>query len=319
VLKARTDCLVKTVQDHDKSRAEACAKTLGCAVAADSRAIWDDTEIDGVFILGETNHHRREIAEAVRVKKPVFVEKPLGTGYRDARISADALRKSGLAFMTGYRTRSEGLFLFLRDEIRKGNFGTITRIRYINCHDGELKGGFPDEYGWFYDKAQAGGGAFLDLGTHALDSLLWLTGERVTSATAVTGTVPPLAAGKDCEFFGEGLLRFASGAVGSVAASWVDTSQPVRCVISGTRGHAHVTDGKLYYRSDLRKGSDDRVPWTDLPSDRALVFDMFVDILQGKGDSDFVTPLEALRVCSVQEAMAKGAKAGRWVVPAWPD
>ena len=37
------------------------------------------------------------------------------------------------------------------------------------------------------DPRQAGGGAFLDLGTHALDSLLWLMGEPVVEATAVTG------------------------------------------------------------------------------------------------------------------------------------
>lgn len=318
VLKARTDARVKAVYDHKPSRAQTIAQALDCPVVSDPQAIWDDPEIDGVFICSETDRHKKDILSAVKAHKPVFVEKPLGIGLKDALVSGRALHSEKILFMTGYRTRSEGIFIFLRDQISKGSFGKVTRIRYINCHSGALDGGFEPRHQWMYDSRQAGGGVFLDLGTHALDSLLWLMGEEVVSATSAVGEIMSLPGKINCDDFGEGLIRFKGGALGSLAAGWVDVDQPVRCVISGTEGHAHVTAGKLYFKSTRIPGADGKNPWTSIPPDRPLVFDLFIDALQGKPGDNFITPIEAARVCAVQEALAIGARKNKWVKPEWP-
>ena len=270
VLAARPDAKVTVVYDHDRARAETCAQTLGATVVDDPALIWKNPAIRGVFVLSETNRHEMDVLAATRAKKSIFVEKPLGLGAKDAFKMARSLEKSGVLFMTGYRTRSEGLFTFLREQIRAGSFGKVTRIRYITCHSGGLKGGFAPEHEWMTDPRQAGGGAFLDLGTHALDSLLWLMGEPVVEATAVTGGALSSPSAVRGEEFGEGLLRFQGGAIGSLAASRIDVDQPVRCVISGTKGHAHVVSGKLFFKSELVPGADGLTPWTDFPADRPL-------------------------------------------------
>lgn len=317
VLNARTDAYVKAVYDHDTLRAENSAKVLGCAVVKSAQAIWEDPEITAVFVCSETDRHLQDILAAAKAKKHVFVEKPLGIGADDAYRAANALEDAQVLFSTGYRTRSEGIFIFLRDQIRKGHFGKITRLRYINCHNGALKGGFGPEHRWMTDPKQAGGGAFLDLGTHALDSILWLMNEEAVSATAVVGKTG-ISQGKwDCDEYGEGLVKFANGVIGSIAAGWVDVDQPVRCVISGTEGHAHVTNGMLYFKSSHVPGADGKTPWTELPLDRAVAFDLFVDAVAGKSEADFITVREAARVCAVQEALAQGAKENRWVKPQW--
>jgi predicted dehydrogenase len=315
VLSARTDAKVKTVYDHDRTRAEACAKVLGAAVVDDPTTILKDPTIRGVFVLSETNRHEADVLAASRAKKSIFVEKPLGLGAKDAFKMARALEKSGVLFMTGYRTRSEGIFSFLREQIHAGTFGKVTRIRYITCHGFGLNGGFAPEHEWMTDPRQAGGGAFLDLGTHALDSLLWLMGEPVVEATAVTGGALSSPSPVRGEEFGEGLLRFQGGAIGSLAASRVDVDQPVRCVISGTKGHAHVVSGRLFFKSQVVPGADGLTPWTDLPSDRPLVFDIFVDALSDRSRNGFISAREAANVCAVQEAMSTGARLRRWVKP----
>jgi predicted dehydrogenase len=315
VLSARPDAKIRKIYDHDRTRAEGCARALGAAVVDDPGEIWKDPDIRGVFVLSETNRHEMDVLAATRAKKNVFVEKPLGIGAKDAFRMARALEKSGVLFMTGYRTRSEGLFSFLREQIRVGSFGKITRIRYITCHGFGLNGGFAPEHQWMTDPRQAGGGAFLDLGTHALDSLLWLMGEPVVEATAITGgalAIPSAVRGED---YGEGLLRFQSGAIGSLAGSRVDVDQPVRCVISGTRGHAHVVSGKLFFKSQLVPGADGLSPWAALPPDRPLVFDIFVDALGDRSRNGFISAREAANVCAVQEAMSTGARLKRWVKP----
>jgi hypothetical protein len=91
----------------------------------------------------------------------------------------------------------------------------------------------------------------------------------------------------------------------------------VRCVISGTEGHAHVTDQKLYYKSKHVPGADGKTPWTNVPADRPLAFDIFIDALAGEGDGQFCTAMEAARISSVHEAMRVGAREGRWVEPLW--
>jgi predicted dehydrogenase len=317
VLKARTDARVKAVFDHDVPRAQSIAKVLECPVVSDAAEIWDDPSINGVFVLSETDRHLSMVKSAVTAHKPVFIEKPLGIGRADAAAAGKLLHDASLLFMMGYRTRSEGTFRYLREEIQKGHFGKVTRIRYVNAHGGALKGGFGPDHQWSYDPAQAGGGVFLDLGTHALDTIMWLMGEEVVSATSAATDLMPLPGKKACEDFGEGLIRFKSGAIGSLAGAWVDVDQPVRCVISGTEGHAYVAQGKLYYKSSHVKGADGREPWIDLLADRPMVFDIFVNALAGKSEETFITPLEAARVCAVQEALAIGAREGRWVKPEW--
>jgi len=315
VLSARPDAKVKAVYDHDRARAEVCARALGAAVVDDPATILKDPDIRGVFVLSETNRHEADVLATSRAKKSVFVEKPLGLGAKDAFKMARSLEKTGVLFMTGYRTRSEGIFNFLREHIRAGSFGKVTRIRYITCHGSGLNGGFAPEHEWMTDPRQAGGGAFLDLGTHALDSLLWLMGEPVVEATAVTGGALSSPSPVRGEEFGEGLLRFAGGAIGSLAASRIDIDQPVRCVISGTKGHAHVVSGRLFFKSQVVAGADGQTPWTDLPTDRPLVFDIFVDALSDRSRNGFITAREAANVCAVQEAMATGARLKRWVKP----
>lgn len=314
VLKNRADVKVAAVWDHDRARGEGVGRPFGAKVVDAPKDIWSDTSIDGVFVLAETNRHEALVLEGAAEKKPMFVEKPLGVGARDAWKMADAMTAAGVIFNMGYRTRSEPAFLFLRELIGKGTLGKITRIRYINCHGALLKKPFGVEHRWMTDPGQAGGGAFLDLGTHAIDSVLWLMGERVESATSITGG-GALNYGKGCEEFGEGLMRFGSGAIGSVAAGWVDVDQPVRCTVSGTEGHAYVLHNQLYLKTGNLEGADGAKPWTALPAELPLAFDLFVNAVKGEANVPLVSPREAAEVCAVQEAMGSGARSGTWVAP----
>jgi 1,5-anhydro-D-fructose reductase (1,5-anhydro-D-mannitol-forming) len=314
VLKNRPEVQVAAVWDHDRARGAGVAQPLGARVVDAPQDIWADASIDGVFLLAETDRHEALVLEGAAAKKPMFVEKPLGVSARAAWRMADALTAAGVIFHTGYRTRSEAVFVFLREQIRQGILGRVTRIRYINGHGFLLQNAFGPEHQWMTDPAQAGGGAFLDLGTHAIDSVLWLMGEQVESATSITGR-GTLNYGPACEEFGEGLMRFGSGAIGSVAAAWVDVDQPIRCTVSGTEGHAYVLNNQLFLKSRHIAGADGTQPWTALPAELPLAFDLFVNAVQGEPHSPLVTPQEAAQVCAVQEAMATGARTGTWVAP----
>src|SRR5690606_27431803 len=128
---------------------------------------------------------------------------------------ANAIEKAGVIFQTGYFMRGQPAMLFLREQVRAGTFGKITRVRGSNCHSGALGGWFDSkpanpeaDWRWMADPSRSGVGAFGDLGTHSLDLLIWLMGE-VESVTGVidNGT----ARYEGCDELGEALIKFKNG------------------------------------------------------------------------------------------------------------
>jgi predicted dehydrogenase len=253
----RQDIHVKYVWDYEAERAAHRARELNAQAINDLSAIWSDAEIEAVVICSETNRHEALVLPAAAAQKHLFVEKPLGIGAADAYKMADAIDAAGVYYHTGYFRRGDAIHLFIREQIQNGSFGKISRIRHTNCHSGSLGGWFDTEWRWMADPAQAGIGAFGDLGTHSLDILLWLMGsiDLATSRLAVvTGRYG------DCDESGEGLLQFSNGVIGSLAAGWVDVADPVWLEVSGTEGHAYVADGKLYFKSKHVEGADGKTP-----------------------------------------------------------
>ena len=310
----RPDVKTKYVWDHDEARAKQRAEALGARVA-DLKTIWSDPDVPAVVICSETDRHEDLVLPAAKARKHLFVEKPLGLGARDAYRMAAAIEKAGVLFQTGYAQRGSPVHLFLRDHVRKGTFGRITRVRMDVCHSGSLGGWFDTEWRWMADPKQAGCGAFGDLGTHGLDLLLWIMGD----AEAVTASVGVATKryGK-CDEFGEGLLRFRGGALGVLAASWVDVASPFGLMVTGTEGHACVFDGKLYLKCEKIAGADGKTPWTDLPAAWPHAFDLFLDAITGKSGVPLVGVREAAVRSAVMEAMYSGARRSRWVKPKRP-
>lgn len=309
-LNDRRDVRVKLVWDHDVERANRRAGELNAQAVSDAAAIWSDPEVEAVIICSETNRHEPLVLAAAEARKHLFVEKPLGMGAADADRMARAIEQAGVLFQTGYFMRGNPIHLFLREHIQRGSFGKITRVRHSNCHSGSLGGWFDTEWRWMADVSQAGVGAFGDLGTHSLDFLLWLMGdvERVTASVgAATGRYG------DCDEYGEGMLRFANGAVGTLAAGWVDVADPVKVLVSGTEGHAHVVNATLYFKSQHVAGADGGQPWTNLPAAWPHAFELFLDAVVGKLGAPLVSPHEAAVRSAVMEAMYRAAMEQTWI------
>ncbi len=312
-LKERGEAVkITAVWDHDAARAAKAAADLNTQAVADAAAIWKDKQVQAVVICTETNRHQEVVLAAAKAKKHMFVEKPLGMGSKDAFTMAKAIEKAGVLFQTGYFMRGSPAHQFIREQIAKGSFGKITRVRHSNCHAGSLKGWFDTDWRWMADPAIAGCGAFGDLGTHVLDILLWLLGdvERVAAdISAVTNRYG------NCDETGEGLMKFTSGVVGTLAAGWVDVANPVTLIVSGTEGHAHIDNGQLYFQSSKVEGADGKQPCPNLPAAWPHAFELFLDAVMGKQAVPLVTPREAAVRSAVMEAFYKAAETKKWVAP----
>lgn len=308
----RPDVKVKYVWDHDAARAAKYASALDSQVVDDPKTIWADPGIKAVVICSETNLHRELVLAAAQAGKHVFAEKPMGMTAQDAYAMADALEKAGVLFNTGYFMRTEPQMIFLKQKVDQGAFGKITRVRGSNCHNGSLGRWFDTDYRWMADPKIAGVGGFGDLGTHSLDLLMWMFGD-VGAITAdikvVTGNYG------DCDESGEALIKFKNGITGTLAAAWVDLSNPIPFLISGTEGHAHIDQGRLFFLSKNVDGADGRRPWTQLPDALPEPMDQFVDAVGGKNVPTLIKPREAAARVSVMESAYKGAAGQTWMKP----
>lgn len=277
----RTDVECKYVYDHDAARAAKCAAQLNAQVA-DLDTILADAEVTSVVICSETRHHVELAVRVAQAGKNIFVEKPLAITGDDANVIADAVEQAGVVFQTGFFQRSSPSNQFIKQEIEAGNLGTVTRMRYTNCHQGALGGWFDTEWAWIADKNEAGGGGFADLGAHALDIVLWALTPTCGPATKFAATLGN-ATGRypDVDEWGVGLVTFKSGAVAVVEAGWVDPQYSAPVEVHGTQGQILVHDDKVFYFSEHVEGANGG-EWATLPAKKPHAFEMFWDKLEGK-------------------------------------
>ena len=304
----------KYVYDHENARAGKRAAEIksGPSVVDDIAKILEDPEVGSVIICTETDRHEPVVLPAAAAKKNLFVEKPLGIGARDAYTMAAAIEAAGVIYQTGYFMRGDLNYRFVREQIAAGAFGKITRVRGSNCHSGALGRWFDTEWRWMADPKIAGVGAFGDLGTHSLDILLWLMGPVATCTAQID---PGTGAYPGCDETGEGLLRFESGAIGTLAAAWDDVANPVSLLVSGTEGHATVINGKLYFQSKHVEGADGKSPWTEFPTPITAGFSAYLDAITGDTTAALVGAREAAYRSAVMEALYTGATENKWATP----
>ncbi len=312
MLRLRSDIDVLAVWDHDAERSSRVAVLLGAATVSDVAAIWANDRVEAVIICSETVRHPDLVRAAVSAGKYLFVEKPLAITGAEALELAALIDDSGLVYSTGFFMRGRGVYFHLRDQIAAGTFGRLTRIDISMAHAGALAGWFDAEWGWMADAGQAGYGGFGDLGSHAVDLVLWLLGYRTLPQRVSAWTGRASGRYATIDEFGRGQLEFADGMVASLWASWVDLANPAELVVSGTDAYASIIDGRLSYR----RGIGDEAVITeasDVPSDLPHAFELFLDAINEDRSPALVSPAEAAHGTTIIEALYRAAREGGWV------
>ncbi|GIW75374.1 MAG: dehydrogenase [Phycisphaerae bacterium] len=323
MLGQRSDVKVKYVWDPDPRRSKAWSTLLDATMVESVDMILHDDLVQGLIICSETNLHESLVLPATKVKKHLFVEKPLGMGSKDGYVMAHAIQDSGVLFQTGYFQRSDPKHRFIKQQIEKGNLGQIHRVRGSNTHSGAIGNWFQSkpedpahDWRWMADPKVAGVGAFGDLGTHALDIMIWWMGE----VRQVTAQIDPVTHTYDeCDESGEGLIRFSNQTIGTLGAGWVDHQNPLTYQVSGTEGHAAIIQGQLHFlsRKDARFDGSTAVRTNELPPPAPHAFELFLDALVGKDlPVALVSAREAAYRSAVMQAMYEGAVEGKWITPA---
>ena len=230
-----------TLADATPELARSAADALGFTYATDDwRAMVASPDIDVVNITAPNALHKEMALAAVAAGKHVYCEKPLAPLASGAREMAEAAEAAGLRTQVGFNYLCNPMLHLARTMIAAGELGEVRSYRGIHAEDymadAEQPGGFRLD--------PVGGGALADIGSHALATAEFLMGpvSRVMGdCVTVIGERPDGRGGVrsvEVDDIGRAFLRFASGATGSVEASWTATGRKMQhdFEVYGTKG-----------------------------------------------------------------------------------
>lgn len=229
--KARGSRLV-AVMRRNGDAARDYARRHGVPRAYDDAAdLIGDAEVDAVYVATPPSSHHDYALQALAAGKPVYVEKPMACSHRECRAMNAAAAAAGLPLFVAYYRRMLPRFRAVSDALRDGCIGLPLSVtaQYASPPDPSLGSG---PLPWRYRPEIAGGGLFVDMGSHVLDLLDHLLGpidEVRGFAVNRLGAYPA----EDAAAFA---MRFRNGVIGTARFAFAAREHVDRVEIAGSRG-----------------------------------------------------------------------------------
>ncbi|MFD7500171.1 Gfo/Idh/MocA family protein [Streptomyces sp. NPDC059850] len=184
------DIDMTVVCGRDPKGAARAAERLGWGDwAADWQEVVRRDDVDIVDICTPGDSHADIAVAALSAGKHVLCEKPLANTAEEAERMAAAARvaaRAGVRSMVGFNNRRVPALAHAARLIAEGRIGEVRHVRAQYLQDWIVDPEFP--LVWRLRKEQAGSGALGDLGSHVIDLLQHLTGERLTGVSATQAT-----------------------------------------------------------------------------------------------------------------------------------
>jgi len=236
-----------SVCDTEKSRLNNIADKFGVKNRFERyEDMMENTDLDAVIISTPTYTHPDIALYCIDFKKPLLIEKPVATTYRQAKVIYEKAQQMDVKIMVGMNLRFRPDSMLLKSILSSGELGKIFYIK----GNWLKKQSSPEK--WFLKKSDSGGGVIIDLGIGILDLGMWLTGYKKVESVSVqsykhrTGSVEDSAVG---------LIRFEDDQVMTFEISWSFHSEQdsLDLTFFGTEGTAHLNPLRAYKRSGSAK------------------------------------------------------------------
>jgi predicted dehydrogenase len=218
VISNHPETTLAAIADPDPAALEAAVAQAGAKGFDDPLAMIAQAEIDGVVIAAPTTFHVSLALAAIERGLSVLVEKPLAATVEDGLAIVNAARKRGVRVQVGHVERYNPAVMEMGRLLRAGWLSTVYAITSRRA------GPFPARI--------RDVGVTVDLGTHDVDMLSWIAGERPVRVYAETAQRIH-ATHEDLTF---GLMHFPSGATGFLDVDWLTPAKRRSLSVVGEEG-----------------------------------------------------------------------------------
>lgn len=230
------------------------AADVGIECYQDLAALFAADRPDGVILATPTPLHADQGLACISQGCPALIEKPLAATVGEAERLAAASAKAGVPVLVGHHRRHNPIIQKAKDIVASGAIGDIRTVQ-ATCWFYKPDAYF-EEAPW---RTQKGAGPISVNLVHDVDLIRYLCGE----VASVQAQAAPSTRGFANEEAAAALLRFESGAVGSISVadgvvspwSWEMTAReyPVypataeNCyMLGGTQGALSIPDLKMW-------------------------------------------------------------------------
>ena len=238
--------------DIDEETAALNAAELGFERSTgDWRSLAAAGDVDIVAITAPNALHEPIALEAIAHGKSVYCEKPLAPDSEAARRMHRAAEAASVQTVVGYNFLSNPLISLAREMIENGEIGEITSFRGRHAEDYFASHEAPHTF----RTDPVGGGALADLGSHIVSLARHLVGRITEVAGDLTTIVEerPVSTGSSemrpvmVDDMAHALIRFESGAGGSIEANWAASGRTMDLSfeVTGSAGSISFTQERM--------------------------------------------------------------------------
>ena len=174
-------------------------------------------QIDAVDICLPHHLHAPAILDAAAAGKHILCEKPMCMTLAEADAIADAVKKSGVTYMSAHNQLFMPVVQEAKRMIDAGEIGRVLWLRSQDCFRAGGEGGSPFKNSWRANLKTQGGGELIDTGYHPSYRLLHLAGAPAVDIKSQMGRYVQAIEGEDTASV---QVRFANGAIGEILTSW---------------------------------------------------------------------------------------------------
>ncbi len=191
-------------------------------------ALLADPDVDAVYIPLPNHLHLEWATAAAKAGKHVLCEKPIALSSTDAQQMVDTAAREGVLLMEAFMYRLHPSWLAVRELVAAGRIGRLQAVQswfsYYNDDPANIR-----------NRADAGGGALMDIGCYSINLSRMLFGAEPDRVEASIVRDPDM----DVDVLTSGLLVFPGG--GSASFTCSTRSEPDQRVhLYGTDGHISI-------------------------------------------------------------------------------
>jgi len=172
-----------------------------------------DPRVEMISITAPNRLHASITIDAAKAGKHVVCEKPMCMTLEEADAMIDACRHAGVLLLYAEELFFAPKYVKAKQMADEGAFGRVHLVKQGEKHSGPHSA-------WFWDVAQSGGGAVMDLGCHGIAFCWWFLGKpnvKTVYSQMATHVHRDRTHGEDEAIT---IIEFDNGAMGMIESSW---------------------------------------------------------------------------------------------------
>jgi UDP-N-acetylglucosamine 3-dehydrogenase len=275
------------VADTNATLAGSVARDYDCKDFADYNALLDES-LDALSIAVPTTLHKKAALDAIRRGINVLVEKPIADTVENADEMIKAARERGVKLLVGHVERFNPAIMKLKELIDSGLLGEVVSIsaKRVGLYNPRIKDV----------------GIIIDLGTHDIDIMSYLYGQKIKEVYASAGSV--VHSHEDHAII---TLNFANGSSGVIDTNWLTPHKVRNLTVIGSQAIAEVN----YIEETLRIFDKEWIRDAKIEKEEPLKLELlhFIDCVQHNKEP-LVSGEEGKHALEVALAAVESARTG---------